>query len=402
VIEPAVARIDLEGGKVGTAFAIDRQFAMTAWHCLRDPHNGELPLRGVDLRFLDGTTIAATYERGDRVEDWAILRLEEPLPEGLDPVQLRPEVETWEECRCLGFPAATLQLGELGYLPILATVSGETVREGAPRIVLHAREVGAGLDPSGMSGGPVIPRNGSTEAVGVMSRKLLDDYQVMVGGVLFACPVRLFADKPILHPSIKPDIGPPTVDRLIDTARDGDVAAAAQLGRLLRVEGKPDDAEPWLRQAATAGNSTAAYELGLLLDPKGKAMEHDRSRADEALHWFRKAAIGGDVYGAATMGVRLRQRGEDDAALPWLEEAVERGDAMAAHTLGLIYEDRKDPDAAERWQRFGAERGDQAAARKMAQIAQDRSELDEARHWLELAPNDTGAQTELARLRERA
>jgi hypothetical protein len=37
----------------------------------------------------------------------------------------------------------------------------------------------------------------------------------------------------------------------------------------------------------------------------------------------------------------------------------------------------------------------------MAQFAQARGDLDEARHWLELAPDDKGAQTELAQLRER-
>jgi hypothetical protein len=401
--EPAVARIDRSDGAVGTAFAINRHTAVTAWHCLRDPHNRNQAIQDTDLRFLGGTTIAASYEQGDPREDWAILKLEDPLPTPLEPVPLRREVDTWEDCRCLGFPASTMQPGELGYLPILATVSGETVREGARRIALHAREVGAGLNPAGMSGGPVIPRNGQTEAVGIMSRLLLDSQRARVGGVLFACPADLLADKPTLTPDLpEEEVALPQLEGLIERAGQGDIAAAAQAGRILREAGDNAQAERWLRKAANEGSANGAFELGLLLDPAGKTIEHDPGRAEEALLWFRRAATGGDVYGAATMGVRLRQRGRNDAAMPWLEDAVERGDAMAAHTLGLVYEDRDESAQAERWHRFAAERGDQAAARSMALISAAREDTPQALHWLELAPDDANARAELEQLRARA
>jgi tetratricopeptide (TPR) repeat protein len=400
VREPAVARLDLARGGIGTAFATSRHTALTAWHCLRDPDNPAQALDAVELRFLDGTVLAATYEHGDPVEDWAILSLAAPLQESLEPIPLRRGVEAWEDCRCLGFPAATLQDGELGYLPILGTVTGEPVREGASRIAIHAREVAAGLDPAGMSGGPVIPRSGPTEAVGVMSRRLLDYAGTRVGGVLFACPTELFIDKPALtlHAADEP-MAEPTLDHLVARAQEGDAAAAAQAGRLLRASGRLDEAERWLRKAAQSHNASGAFELGLLLDPDGKTIRTHPDRADEALLWFRKAATGGDVYGAATLGVRLRQRGRNDAAMPWLEDAVERGDAMAAHTLGLIYSDGGNLEEAERWHRYAAERGDQAAARKMGSIANQRGEQTEALHWLKLAPDDPDAKAELAQLR---
>jgi Tetratricopeptide repeat len=321
-------------------------------------------------------------------------------PGGLEPIPLRREIEPWEDCRCLGFPASTLLPGELGYLPILATVSGETTREGARRIVIHAREVASGLNPAGMSGGPVVPRSGSTEAVGIMSRLLLDDDRTRVGGVLLACPSHLLADKPAAaHQPSDEEIVEPTIHRLMDLASEGDIAANTQVGKILRASGQRDQAEPWLRRAALEGSPTGAFELGLLLDPDGKTLEQDPDRAEEALLWFRKAAIGGDVYGAATIGVRLRQRGRDDAAMPWLEDAVERGDAMAAHTLGLIYDDHGDIQEGERWHRFAAERSDQAAATRMASIAKARGETDQALRWLELAPDDKDAQAELEKIR---
>jgi hypothetical protein len=400
VREPAVARIDRDEGEVGTAFAIDRCTAVTAWHCLRDRQNPKLALQSTELRFLNGTELTAAYEHGDSLEDWAILRLSVPLPDTLEPIPLRREIEAWEDCRCLGFPASTLLPGELGYLPILATVSGETTREGARRIVINAREVGTGLNPAGMSGGPVIPRSGATQAVGILSRLLLDDEGMRVGGVLFACPSHLLADKPALaYEAPEEEILEPTIDRLMDLASDGDVAAATQVGKILLASGKRDEAEPWLLRAALEGSPSGAFELGLLLDPDGNTLERDPDRANEALRWFRKAAIGGDVYGAATIGVRLRQRGMDDAAMPWLEDAVERGDAMAAHTLGLIYDDHGEADEAERWHRFAAERSDQAAARRMASISKARGETEQALHWLELAPSDKDAQAELEQLR---
>jgi hypothetical protein len=390
-IEPAIARI--ESPALGSAFAIDADRALTAWHCLRDPSDDAKTVAQTTLTFLDRTVREAKFLHGDSIEDWAVLELTEALPNSLQPLPLRRGIPVFEDCRCLGFPASALQPGELGYQPVMARVSGEPERDGARRISVSSGEVGANLDPRGLSGGPLVPRNGPEEAAGVMSRRLLDPMGRAVGGIMYACPAHLFIDKPILARPVPPDRQlPPTADATLRTAAEaGDAAAAARVGQLLREAGSYDEAEPWLREAANGGSLKGAFELGLLLDPKGDAIETDPRRAEEALTWFRKAATRGDVASAATIGVRLRQQHRDDAAMPWLESAAERDDAMAAHTLALIYQERGQRAEAAQWHRFGAEHGDIRAARYLGQILIERGDVAEARYWLEQAGGDPEA-----------
>lgn len=395
VIHLAVAR--MASPRLGTAFAIDAHTALTAWHCIRDPDDESRAVEAVDLEFPEDEVVRAKVRAGDGTADWAVLDLTTSLLGFLRPIPLRAEVAPGDACRCLGFPVAA---AEFGYLPILATVSGETHPAGVPMLTLEAGAVAAGLDVRGLSGGPVVPRRSPEEAVGLVSRRLMDAYgEEQVGGVLFASPTRVFAEaagwaRPAPEPAGEADW-----DALRDAARAGDAGAAGRLGHLLLAAGDAGRAEPWLRQAALAGDPASAYALGILMDPDGKLVEREPARADEALAWFRRAATGGDVYGTTTMGIRLRQRGLDDAAVPWLEEAVERGaDAMAAHTLARIYEDRGDLAASERWERFAAKRGDVRAAFDLGRILNERGEREEAILWLRRATLDPDAVTLLREL----
>jgi hypothetical protein len=398
MIDLAIARIPPPTR--GTAFAVDRQTALTAWHCVRNPHDKSRALDQVKLTFLDGQVIEGRFRQGDPIEDWAILELEPLLSGDLQPVPLRREVHPWEECRCLGFPVSATYKDELGFLPVLATVTGEVTRADARRISVRSIETGLDLDARGISGGPLIPRSGPEEAVGIMSRRLLDSKaQKHVGGVLFACPSHLIADKPLLARPVFDLHVPDSLDDadLVSSAKGGDLAAATELGRQLRNKGHAKDAAAWLREAALAGSAPAAYELGLVIDPDGKLFKDDPPLAQEALAWFRRAALAGDLYGAATMGVRLRQRGCKEASMPWLEDAAERGDPMAAHTLALNYEDRynkssddRDLELAEAWHRFAAEQGDPRAAAFLGRLLKDRNQ-EEAIVWLRRALPDESA-----------
>jgi hypothetical protein len=388
VIQPGVARITEP--RLGTAFAIDFQTALTAWHCVRDPYDDSKAVDDVELEFLGDEFVHAEVGPGDPTEDWATLAFTTPLPESLRPIPLRRDVQPWDECRCLGFPRAA---AEVGYLPILATVSGETHRAGVPVLTLEADTAGRGLDVRGLSGGPVVPRRSPDEAVGLVSRRLMDfSLEEQVGGVLFACPARLFADAPVVAPPELRATEQPSGEDLAAAARGGDVSAAARVGHRLLAEGNATEAEPWLRQAARGGDAAAAYAVGMLIDPDGTLLERDPALAHEALAWFRRAATGGDVYGATTMGIRLHQHKRDDAALPWLQEAVERGaDAMAAHTLARIYEQRGDLAQAEYWERFAAKRGDVRAAYDLGRILNARGDQRQAIPWLERATVDPDA-----------
>lgn len=387
MIQPAVGRIT--SPRLGTAFAVDARTAVTAWHCVRDDADDAKAVERVELRFLEDELVGARVGAGDPTADWALLELASPLSVSLRPIPLRREVHAGDACRCLGFPIAA---AEFGYLPILATVSGETHPAGVRMLTLEASTVAAGLDVRGLSGGPVVLRRTPDEAVGVVSRRLMDPYgEEQVGGVLFACPAHVFAGAP--SPDDAMPAGEETSRAALEAeARAGDTSAAARLGQLLVADGDTRAAEPWLRQAATGGEPAAAYTLGILIDPDGTLIERDPTRADEALAWFRRAATGGDVYGTTTMGIRLRQRGRDDAALPWLEEAVERGaDAMAAHTLARIHEDRGERAEAERWERFAARRGDVRAAYDLGRMLNESGDHGEAIHWLRRATLDPDA-----------
>jgi TPR repeat protein len=55
---------------------------------------------------------------------------------------------------------------------------------------------------------------------------------------------------------------------------------------LLAGQGRDEEAEPWLRKAATAGNRFGMEGLARLLAQQG--------RAEEAEPWLRKAATAGD------------------------------------------------------------------------------------------------------------
>lgn len=390
MIQPGVARISEP--RLGTAFAIDLQTALTAWHCVRDPYDDSKAVEAVELEFLGDELVRAEVGPGDPTEDWVTLVLTTPLPESLRPIPLSRDVQPWDECRCLGFPIATAAV-EVPYFGILATVSGETHRAGVPVLTLEADTAGRGLDVHGFSGGPVVLRRRPDESVGLVSRRLMDpSLEEQVGGVLFACPARLFADAPVLAPPEVPTTEEPSGEDLAAAARGGDVGAAARVGHRLLAECNAAEAEPWLRQAARGGDPAAAYAVGMLIDPDGTLQDRDPVLAQEALAWFRRAASGGDVYGATTMGIRLRQHGRDDAALPWLQEAVERGaDAMAAHTLARIYEDRGDLAQAEYWERFAARRGDVRAAYDLGRILNDRGDRDQAIRWLQRATVDPDA-----------
>ena len=108
---------------------------------------------------------------------------------------------------------------------------------------------------------------------------------------------------------------------LEQAARAGDAKAAATLGSLLR-----DRAETWLRAAAEAGDPAAAHELGDMLVGIG--------REDEALRWYRKAAAAGRREVAASLGALL-SRWRDPEADVWLRYGAAWGDARAAGELGV-------------------------------------------------------------------
>lgn len=140
---------------------------------------------------------------------------------------------------------------------------------------------------------------------------------------------------------------------LEQAAGAGDPVAAAALGTLLRGQ-----AETWLRQGAEAGDAAAAHELGDMLVGAG--------REDEALRWYRKAAAAGRREVALSIGALL-SRWHDPEAYIWLSYAAAWGDARAAGELGgyLSWEPEVDETKVVLLYRRAAHAGDANAAHNL-------------------------------------
>ncbi len=404
MIRPAVARIDSQNG--GTAFAVDPHIVLTACHnILGTLGDAATAVATLDLQFPGEENREAQIVEFNVVEDWAILRLADPLPPIFQPLTLDHDGRPGDLCRLLGYPRVA---DEYHGLPLSATFWGETERHGAAVMTLESPAVAAGLNPQGISGGPLIRLSPREEVIGLIIQRLLDDEEDPIGGILFACPIRLPRKQPAIHLGEGlnvglPEIGlpgekPPGWPSLVRDARRGDAGAAGRLGQLLLVRDRREEAEPWLRKAALAGDPAAAYTVGMMIDPDGSLIHYDPPRANDALAWFRRAATSGNVFGITTTGIRLRQHGRNDAAVPWLEEAVERGDAMAAHTLGRIHEDRGQHLEAERLETFAAEQGDIRAAYDLGRLLAARGEHEPGIAWLRRARLDPDAANLLTEL----
>ncbi|WP_405992831.1 sel1 repeat family protein [Streptomyces sp. NBC_00986] len=153
---------------------------------------------------------------------------------------------------------------------------------------------------------------------------------------------------------------------LEQAAEAGDAEAAATLGTLLR-----DRAETWLCQAAEAGDPAAAHELGDMLVGTG--------REDEALRWYRKAAAAGRREVAASLGTLLRSW-RDPEADSWLRYAAAWGDARGAGEMGIQLSWVPGGDEAEmgRFFRQAADGGDANAARNLGVLLEESGRFEEA------------------------
>jgi TPR repeat protein len=155
------------------------------------------------------------------------------------------------------------------------------------------------------------------------------------------------------------------VELLRKAAEMGHTKAQRRLGSYYLVAGDPDEARPWITQAAEAGDPEAQcalaldYALGLGI----------RQSDVEALKWYRKAADTGLAMAQASiarcyangLGVKADQR----EAVTWYRKAAEQGDATAQYSLGWHYENgegvEKRSDQARKWYRKAADQGNDTA-----------------------------------------
>jgi hypothetical protein len=207
----AVARVAAPGG--GTAFAVTRTAALTAFHVIGDRHAGVVRQQRVELVF-GGTVVAADVDaRSDPVADAALLSLRDDLPPGNVPIPLALGAARGERWYSLGFPA-----GDPGAAK--RTVDGTVVdpwqsqpRTGASVIALYCQQAAAGSPQRlpGFSGAPVLVGE-PLRAVGLIRWNPVSPDQpgIAEGGTVYACPARsVLARWPELGPSPTPLAQPP-------------------------------------------------------------------------------------------------------------------------------------------------------------------------------------------------
>ncbi len=169
---------------------------------------------------------------------------------------------------------------------------------------------------------------------------------------------------------------------------DGDAICAIGLIRLAS-GGNPKDA---LKTAERGTNAAKNYSLSMLYYQElsdagnGPAMNHlgwvyqngegvTRDYA-QAVQWYRKAAEIGNTVSMLNIG-SLYENGEgvtkdDVQAVAWYRKAADAGDAKGMYNLGVMYEAgqgvTKDIDQAVSWYRKGAAAGNEAAKTNLARL----------------------------------
>jgi len=121
-----------------------------------------------------------------------------------------------------------------------------------------------------------------------------------------------------------------------------------------------------VRQSAEAGNPTATYEMGYMLE-NGDGLQKDPAQAAQ---WYMKSAAMGDAAGEAAVG-QLYETGNQveenwDTAAQWYVKSAQQGNRIGEFRLGRAYHYGVgvplDLCAAEQWYDKAAAQGDSQAA----------------------------------------
>jgi SAM-dependent methyltransferase len=176
------------GAVLGSVFAVTDRLALTAFHCVSDQHLRIIKIRQVRCQWEHGYTDAAVADF-DQLNDVALLRLVDRLPDGLKPIGLVSEAPEHTSYVAPGAPEdvanAVFSFAASGAITWRRTRR----RGGATVIQLSSRESAAGLSLHGLSGAPVLvgdPRR----AVGVVrwNPESPDRPGIAAGGTIYAAP----------------------------------------------------------------------------------------------------------------------------------------------------------------------------------------------------------------------
>lgn len=192
-------RFPRDRSRLGTAFAVSKYLAITAYHCLKGEDGGPMR-RNVMLSWMGGPLISnAEFVSGDEILDYALLEIR---PRIMDAYDLRPlhVSRRWLpdnfECKIEGFPKSLRTVAPFHRAFGNVYKHDSNFSAGTPAVQLRCQEVGDGFDISGMSGAPVIV--GSDLALGLILASPSvpgDRNSVMPGGIVFACSIAVIAEQ---------------------------------------------------------------------------------------------------------------------------------------------------------------------------------------------------------------
>jgi len=127
--------------------------------------------------------------------------------------------------------------------------------------------------------------------------------------------------------------------------------------------------EKALRKAAEGGDLHSALALAQTFEEDG-----DKASAEG---WYRFAAMRDDLDGAAELGRMLCQRGEFGEAEPWLRKATASDDQQTAQygaaVLGMCLRELDRDDEAEQWLIIGADAGIDFAVDALEKLRKERA-----------------------------
>jgi hypothetical protein len=180
---------------------------------------------------------------GSYKEDYAILSLQSPLPESLEPVPLLDEAYPNELFRAAGYPRSIHEPDnpdkkneDIDWIGGRVRAADTSMFGGTPAIQLYSDEGAAGLSLHGMSGGPVLVGQNPEGAVGLVrwNNPRKDAPELGVGGSFWACPLKLIVEKHSEDTDLVLHVRRPTAaDRFSEaaTARITEDQLAARLRR---------------------------------------------------------------------------------------------------------------------------------------------------------------------------
>jgi len=192
--------LDKEGSSfLGTAFAVSRTIALSAFHCIGDRSKGVIKHQEVYLIFPEDTCVRATVLSFDHLQDFVVLTLLDPVPADLRLVSVTYDTVLREKFWIPGYPTRLPMVERCSVTgDVVDLTASIQVRAGTPLkckkvtvIQLYCLQSGAGMSLKGISGAPVMLSNGDV-AIGIVrwNPPREDDHSLGIGGNIFICPIK--------------------------------------------------------------------------------------------------------------------------------------------------------------------------------------------------------------------